>query len=66
MSDIGILNSPFEIALIALLLGSPGLVIGAVAGALAWRSQRIWGAVGGAAAGWGLWLLGWLRFTGNL
>ena len=66
MSDIGILNSPLSIALLALLLGSPGLAIGAIIGALAWRGRRIWGALAGAAAGWGLWLLGWLYFTDNL
>ena len=38
MSDIGILNDPLSLALIALLLGSPGLALGAVAGALVWRA----------------------------
>ena len=66
MSDIGILNSPLSIALLALLLGSPGLAIGAIAGALAWRGHRIWGALIGAGVGWGLWLTGWLWFTDNL
>lgn len=51
MSDIGILNSPLSIALLALLLGSPGLAIGAIIGALAWRGRRIWGALTGAVAG---------------
>jgi Na+/proline symporter len=41
-------------------------LIGVVGGALAWRRHRIWGAVSGAAAGFGLWLLGWLYFTDNL
>jgi len=66
MSDIGILNSPLDLALLALLIGSPGLAIGAIAGALAWRRHRWWGAALGAVTGWALCLLGWLYFTGNL
>ena len=66
MSSIGILNSPFAIAMIVLVLGAPGMAIGALAGALAWRKHRIWGAGLAAAVGWGLWLLGWLYFTDNL
>jgi hypothetical protein len=66
MSDIGILNSPFAIALLVLILGAPGLAIGAIAGALAWRRRRFWGAAIGAVAGWGLGLLTWAYFTGNL
>jgi hypothetical protein len=66
MSDIGILNSPFAIAMLMLVLGSPGLAIGAIAGALAWRRHRFWGAAAGAVPGWGLALLAWAYFTGNL
>ncbi len=66
MSDIGILNDPLSLALIALLLGSTGLALGTVAGALVWRLHRIAGAALGALAGGGLWLLGWLYFTDNL
>ena len=66
MSDIGILNSPFAIAMLMLVLGSPGLAIGAIAGALAWRGHRVWGAAIGAVPGWGLALLAWAYFTGNL
>ncbi len=58
MSDIGILNDPLSIAFIALLFGSPGLAVGAIAGALAWRSHRIAGALIGALAGFGVCLLG--------
>jgi hypothetical protein len=51
MSDIGILNGPLAIALVLLVLGSPGIPIGGIAsGALA--SAR-WPA-GGVAAGLGL------------
>lgn len=66
MSDIGILNSPLDIALVLLLFGSPGLPLGAIAGALLWRRHRVWGALIGAAVGYGLWLLGWLYVTDNL
>jgi hypothetical protein len=66
MSDIGILNSPFAIALIVLILGAPGLAIGAGIGALAWRRHRFWGAGLGAIAGFGLGLLAWAYFTDNL
>ena len=53
MSDIGILNGPVAIAFVLLLFGSPGLPLGALAGALAWRGQRIWGALLGAVCGFG-------------
>jgi Na+/proline symporter len=66
MSDIGILNGPFATALILLIVGLPGLLIGSIVGALLWRQHRLWGALLGAVAGFGLWLLGWLYFTDNL
>jgi len=66
MSDIGILNDPLSIALIALLLGSPGLVLGALIGALAWRRHRIAGALIGAVAGFALWLAGWMWLNGAI
>ena len=66
MSDIGILNDPVSLALMTLLLGSPGLALGAIAGALIWRRRRLIGAALGALAGCGMWLLGWLYFTDNL
>ncbi|MGH6727884.1 MAG: hypothetical protein ACREB8_15280 [Pseudolabrys sp.] len=66
MSDIGILNGPFDLVLIGLILGSPGLPVGTIVGALAWRRHRIFGAALGALAGFGLCLLGWLYFSDNL
>ena len=66
MSDIGILNDPVSLALMALLLGSPGLALGALAGALIWRRRRLTGGALGALAGFGARLTGWLYFTGNL
>ncbi len=60
MSDIGILSDPLSLILIALIFGSPGLLIGAISGALLWRRRRIVGALLGAVAGFALWLLGWM------
>ncbi|HEX3948973.1 MAG TPA: hypothetical protein VHW95_03875 [Steroidobacteraceae bacterium] len=53
-------------AFILLLFGSPGLPLGAIAGALIWRRHRVWGALIGAVAGFGLWLLGGLYVSSNL
>ena len=66
MFDIGILNSPLAIALMMLIIGAPGLAVGLIAGAVAWKAHRVWGAVVGGAAGWAIGLLAWLYFTGNL
>jgi hypothetical protein len=49
VSDIGILSDPVSLIQIALILGSPGLLLGAIAGALL-----------GAVAGFALWLTGWM------
>ena len=66
MSDIGILNGPVAIAFVLLLFGSPGLPLGALAGALAWRGHRVWGALLGAVCGFAVCLLSWLYFSDNL
>ncbi len=66
MSDIGILNDPLSLAVVLLLLGAPGIPLGAVIGAWQWRRHRVWGALIGAAVGYALWLIGWLVFTDNL
>ena len=66
MSDIGILNDPLSIAFMFLVLGSPGIPLGGISGALLWRGHRIIGAALGAASGFGLWLAGWLYFTDSL
>jgi hypothetical protein len=66
MSSIGILNGPLAVATMMLIIGAPGLVVGLIAGAVAWKAHRVWGAVVGAAAGWAIGLLAWLYFTGNL
>ena len=62
MSDIGILNDPVSILEIILLLGSPGLLLGAILGALLWRRHRVAGAVLGAVIGFAVCLIGWLIF----
>jgi len=66
MSDIGILNGPLALAFVLALMGAPGLPLGAIAGALVWRRHRVAGAALGAAAGFGLSLLGWLYFSDSL
>jgi Na+/proline symporter len=62
VSDIGILNDPVSLIVIALILGSPGLLLGAIPGALLWRRRRSAGALLGAAIGFVVWLAGWMVF----
>jgi hypothetical protein len=59
VSDIGILNDPASLIAIALILGSPGIVLGAIPGALLWR-RRFAGALLGAVVGFVVWLVGWM------
>ena len=42
------------------MLGAPGLLLGAVAGALLWRTRHLAGALLGAIAGFIAWLTGWM------
>jgi len=58
MSDIGILNDPWSLAAIFLIIGGPGIPIGAIAGALLRRLHRIRGAAIGAVLGFAAWLGG--------
>jgi hypothetical protein len=51
MSDIGLIFGPWDYVELAFLFGSPGLVIGAGLGAIAWRCHRMIGAMGGAVIG---------------
>jgi Na+/proline symporter len=60
VSDIGILNDPASLIAIALILGSPGMLLGAIPGALLWRTHRIAGTVLGAVVGFVVWLVGWM------
>jgi Na+/proline symporter len=62
VSDIGTLNDPVSLIAIALFLGSPGLLLGGIPGALLWRRHRIAGALLGAIAGFVVWLTGWMIF----
>jgi len=62
LSDIGILNDPVSLIAIALILGSPGLLLGAIPGALLWRKHRVTGAILGAVVGFVVCLVGWLIF----
>ena len=66
MSDIGGIFTPFDLALIALMICGPGLVLGGVIGALVWRRRRIAGGLIGAVAGLALWVLGFLLFRDAL
>jgi hypothetical protein len=60
MSDIGLDLSPLDIALMALIISAPGLVLGSTCGLVAWRRHRLLGALIGAAAGLLLWLAGFV------
>jgi hypothetical protein len=64
MSDIGILNDPVGLALIAFLLASPGLAVGCLAGALLWRRHRVLGALIGAVLSGVLCLVGLMGVEG--
>jgi hypothetical protein len=55
MSDISLNWGPLDWAEIALFVGAPGLVWGALLGAIAWRRHRLWGALLGAITGLVLW-----------
>jgi low affinity Fe/Cu permease len=66
MSDIGIFST-FDLFAMAFVAGSPGLVFGATAGVLLWRSRRTAGLLLGGAAGFAVclggvlvWIL-WLK-----
>ena len=65
MSDIGILNDPLSLAFVFLIIGSPGLPLGALAGALLWRRHRIVGALIGAVVGFAVWLAGWAGYEAS-
>jgi hypothetical protein len=58
MSDVGLYFSPLDYLVIALAIGSPGLIVGAGLGALAWRRRRCWGATVGAVCGAAFCLVG--------
>jgi hypothetical protein len=65
MSDIGLDWGPFDIAMIALTIGAPGLAVGAAVGVLAWRRHRLWGVVLGAVGGLLIWLAGFVLWKAS-
>jgi hypothetical protein len=65
MSDIGPIFGPLDIAMLALIIGAPGLVLGAGAGAFAWRRHRLWGALFGSVGGLLIWLAGFVLWKAS-
>ncbi len=63
MSDVGILNDFSSIVFVIMLIGSPGLAIGAILGALLWRRHRVIGCALGALIGGVLCFFGWAWFN---
>ena len=63
MSDIGGIISPLDLAVIALMIGAPGAILGVLAGALLWRNRRWLSACVGAVSGLVLWLAGWMVYV---
>ncbi|MFA7415037.1 MAG: hypothetical protein WC048_11170 [Rhizobium sp.] len=61
MSDIGVIFTPLDLALMLLIAASPGLAVGALAGALLSR-RRLRGALVGAALGFVLCAVGWVIY----
>ena len=51
MSDISFTFTPLQLVGLVLIIASPGIVIGAVCGALLWQRHRIWGALIAAIIG---------------
>ncbi len=57
-----ILNDAVSLIEIVFLLGSPGLLLGAILGAALWGRHRVAGAVLGGGVGFVVWLVGWMIF----
>jgi len=56
MSDISIQFTWFDLLLFAVLIGWPGLLLGAGVGAVSWRRNRVYGTIIGAILGLGVWV----------
>ena len=65
MSDIGPIFGPFDVAMLALIIGQPGFVVGAALGAFAWRHHRVWGALIGTFGGLLIWLAGFVLWKAS-
>jgi hypothetical protein len=65
MSDIGPIFGPFDIAMLALMIGAPGLVQGGAASALAWERHRVWSALIGAVGRLLIWLAGFVLWKAS-
>jgi hypothetical protein len=65
MSDIGPIFGPIDIAMLALIIGAPGLVLGAAVGAFVWHRHRVWGALTGAIIGLALWPAGFVLWKAS-
>ena len=55
MSDISFQFTWLDLVLVALLVGWPGLLLGAALGAIGWRRHRVYGGALGALLGLALW-----------
>jgi putative Mn2+ efflux pump MntP len=65
MSDISLYWGPLDYTMIALIIGAPGLVIGAALGTIVWRRRRILGGIIGALLGLFLWLGGFVLWKSS-
>jgi Na+/proline symporter len=65
MSDIGLDFGPLGWAAVILIIGAPGLLIGAALGAMLWRRHRLWGALIGAIIGLVLWDTGFVLWKAS-
>jgi hypothetical protein len=65
MSDIGLDWGLFDYTILALIIGAPGLVIGAALGAIAWQRHRLWGSLLGAIIGFLLWIGGFVAWKAS-
>jgi hypothetical protein len=62
MSDIGNIFSPFDLIIMLLIASTPGLVVGAAAGAYFVRKKPLYGAIAGATTGCILVIAGWIVY----
>jgi len=65
LSDISLSFSVFDLALLALLIGWPGIVVGAALGVLVWPGRRLLGCGAGALIGWAVGIAGFYAWTAS-